>query len=121
MCYYYLETVEVCGLEVIWGASTPVDDVFVLALTAQFTVPVGDAQVVIHHALTVGTVFQHCVEERLGIEKQEWIGREREREKGGGWGSRDGEMKLENCIPFIFYTIQFTRGNRVAAQNGDSQ
>lgn len=121
MCYYYLETVEVCRLEVIWGASTPVDDVLVLALTAQFTVPVCDAQVVIHHALTVGTVLQHCVEERLGIEKQKQkrIGSERETE--GEWGSRDRETKLENCIPFIFYTIQFSRGNRVAAENGDSQ
>lgn len=81
MCYYYLETVEICRLEIIWGASTPVNDVLVLALTAQFTVPVGDAQVVIHHAFTVGTVLQHCVEERLGIEKQKpkWIVSERER------------------------------------------
>lgn len=107
VCYYYLEAVEVCRLEVIRGASTPVDDVLVLALTAQLTVPVGDAQVVIHHALTVGAVLQHRVEERLGIEKQkqrqEW-----NKEPEGGEGGRDRETELENCIPFIFYTIQFT-------------
>lgn len=62
---------KVCRLEVIRGASAPVDDVLVLALTAQFAVPVGDAQVVVHHALTVGAVLQHRVEERLGIEKQD--------------------------------------------------
>lgn len=53
---------EVRRLEVIGGASTPIDDVLVLALTAQFTVPVGDTQVVIYHVLTVGAVLQHCVE-----------------------------------------------------------
>lgn len=63
MCYYHLEAVEVCRLEVIRGTSTPIDNVLVLALAAQFAVPVGDAQVVIHHALTVGTVLQHSVEE----------------------------------------------------------
>ena len=63
MCYIYLEAVEVCRLEVIRGASTPIDDVLVLALAAQFTVPVGDAQVVIDHALTVGAVLKHRVEE----------------------------------------------------------
>lgn len=70
---------EVCRLEVIRGAATPVHNVLVLTLTAQFTVPVGDAQVVINHTLTVGAIFQHCVEERLRSEKQKWIGRERER------------------------------------------
>ncbi len=60
--YDYLEAMEVCWLEVIRGASTPIDDVLVLALTAQFTVPVGDTQVVIYHVLTVGAVLQHCVE-----------------------------------------------------------
>lgn len=62
---YYLEAVEVHRLEVIRGASTPIDNVLVLALTAQFAVPVCDAQVVIHHALAVSTVLQHRVEERL--------------------------------------------------------
>lgn len=70
---------EVCRLEVIRGASAPVHDVLVLTLAAQLTVPVGDAQVVIDHTLTVGAVFQHSVEERLGSEKQKRIGRERER------------------------------------------
>lgn len=92
VCYHYLEAVEVCRLEVIRGASTPVHDVFVLALTAQFTIPVGDAQVVIHHALTMGAVLQHSVEERLGGGKHNWMGRERER-----------ETKLEDFIPFVFF------------------
>lgn len=61
--YSYLEAVKVYRLEVIGGTSAPVNDVLVLAFTAQFTIPVGDAQVVIHHALTVGTVLQHSVEE----------------------------------------------------------
>lgn len=57
---------EVCRLEVIRRASAPVHDVLVLALTAQFPIPVGDAQVVVDHTLTVGAVLQHCVEEGLG-------------------------------------------------------
>lgn len=34
----------------------------VLAFTAQFAVPVGEPQVVVHHGLTVGAVLQHSVE-----------------------------------------------------------
>lgn len=71
--WFYLEAVEVSRLEVIGRASTPVHDVLVLTLTPQFTVPVCDAQVVIHHALTVGTVLQHSVEERLENEKQRLV------------------------------------------------
>lgn len=96
VCHYYLEAVEVCRLEVIRGAPAPIHDVLVLALAAQFTVPVGDAQVVIHHALAVGAVLQHRVEERLCVEKQrqKW-----DRDTEGG---RRGETKLENCILFYF-------------------
>lgn len=43
------------------------------------------------------------------------------REREGEAESKDKKTKLENCIPFIFYTIQFTRGNRVGAEKGDSQ
>lgn len=60
---HYLKAVEVRGLEVVRGASAPVHYVLVLALAAQFAVPVGDAQVVVHHALAVGAVLQHRVEE----------------------------------------------------------
>lgn len=48
----------------------------VLTLTAQFTVPVCDAQVVVYHALTVSAVLQHRVEERLRAEG--WRGRQHE-------------------------------------------
>lgn len=61
----YLEAVKVRRLEVVRGASAPVHDVLVLTLAAQFAVPVGDAQVVVHHALAVGAVLQDGVEERL--------------------------------------------------------
>lgn len=61
----YLEAVKVHRLEVVRRASAPVHDVLVLTLAAQFAVPVGDAQVVVHHALAVGAVLQHGVEERL--------------------------------------------------------
>lgn len=83
VCYHYLEAVEVHRLEVVRGASTPIDNVLVLALAAQFAVPVGDAQVVIHHALAVCAVLQHRVEERLLRNR-----------------NRDRETKLENCIPY---------------------
>lgn len=75
----YLEAVEVRGLEVVRGASAPVHYVLVLALAAQFAVPVGDAQVVVHHALAVGAVLQHRVEERLS--------------GNGGRGREDGEVR----------------------------
>lgn len=87
----YLEAVKVRRLEVIRGAAAPIYDVLVLTLAAQFAVPVGDAQVVVHHALTVGAVLQHGVEERL-TEKQE--GKRRE-------GGRGGETKLESRIHFV--------------------
>lgn len=63
VCGCYLEAMKVHRLEVIRRASTPVNNVLVLALAAQFAVPIGDTQVVIHHALTVGAVLQHRVEE----------------------------------------------------------
>ena len=104
VCYHYLEAVEVCRLEVIWGASAPVDNVLVLALTAQFTVPVGDAQVVIHHALTGATVPTHCGEERLARKqkkRQKGEGGEEAGGWGGGGGSRDKIRKL-----YTFYFLQ---------------
>lgn len=61
----YLEAGQVRGFEVVGGAATPVHDVLILALAAQFPVPVGDTQVVVYHALTVRTVLQHSVEKRL--------------------------------------------------------
>lgn len=60
---YYLEAMEVCWLEVIRRASTPVHNVLVLTFASQFTVPVCYAQVVVDHALTVGAVLQHSVKE----------------------------------------------------------
>lgn len=71
----YLEAGQVRGFEVVGGATTPVHDVLILALAAQFPVPVGYTQVVVHHALAVGTVLQHGVEKRLQR------GRDRERER----------------------------------------
>lgn len=52
-----LEAMEVLRLEVIGRAAAPVHDMLVLALAAQLAVPVGDAQVVIHHGVTVGAVL----------------------------------------------------------------
>lgn len=69
----YLEAGKVRGFEVVGRATTPVHDVLILALAAQFPVPVGDTQVVVHHALAVRTVLQHGVEKRLQR------GRDRER------------------------------------------
>lgn len=81
---HYLEAVEVRGLEVVRGASAPVHYVLVLALAAQFAVPVGDAQVVVHHALAVGAVLQHRVEERLLGEQRQGVGRRRDEKLGNG-------------------------------------
>lgn len=61
----HLEAMEVLRLEVVGGAAAPVHDVLVLALAAQLAVPVGDAQVVVHHGVAVGAVLQHRVEEGL--------------------------------------------------------
>jgi len=73
-----LDADEVLGLEVVGRAAAPVHDVLVLALAAQLAVPVGEAQVVVHHALTVDAVLQHRVEERLGERHRD---RERDRER----------------------------------------
>lgn len=64
MCAH-LEARQVGGFEVVGGAAAPVHDVFVLTLTAQLSVPVGDSQVVVHHRLTVSAVLQQGVEKRL--------------------------------------------------------
>lgn len=61
----HLETGQVGGLEVVRRAAAPVNDVLVLTLAAQLSIPVSDAKVVVHHALAVRTVLQNCVEERL--------------------------------------------------------
>ena len=61
----HLEARQVGRLEVVGRAATPVHDVLVLALAAQFAVPVGEPQVVVHHGHTVDAVLQHRVEERL--------------------------------------------------------
>ena len=61
----HLEAVEILRFEVIGGAAAPVHDVLVLALAAQLAVPVGDAQVVVYHGVTVGAVLQDSVEEGL--------------------------------------------------------
>lgn len=53
----HLKPQEVLWLEVVGGAAAPVHDVLVLAFAAQLAVPVGDAQVVIHHGVTVGAVL----------------------------------------------------------------
>lgn len=65
----HLEAMEVLGLEVVGGAAAPVHDVFVLALAAQLAVPVGDAQVVIHHGVAVRAVLQDRVEKGLQEKK----------------------------------------------------
>ena len=57
---------EVLRFEIIGRAAAPVDNVLVLAFTAELTIPVGDAQVVVHQAVTHVAVPQHRVEERLG-------------------------------------------------------
>ena len=56
---------EVLWFEVVGRAAAPVHYVFVLALTAQLPVPVGNTQVVVHQRVTHVTVPQHCVEEGL--------------------------------------------------------
>lgn len=61
----HLEPVEICRLEIIRGTATPVHNVLILAFAAQFTVPVGDAQIVVHHGATMRAVFQHSVKETL--------------------------------------------------------
>lgn len=61
----HLEAMEVLRLEVIGRAAAPVHNMLVLALAAQFSVPVGDAQVVIHHGVAVGAVLQDRVEKGL--------------------------------------------------------
>lgn len=66
----HLEAMEVLRLEVIGRAATPVHNMLVLALAAQLAVPIGDAQVVIHHGVAVGAVLQDRVEKGLqGREK----------------------------------------------------
>lgn len=90
---------KVHRLEVIRRASAPVHDVLVLTLAAQFAVPVGDAQVVVHHALTVGAVLQYGVEERL------------EKERGGG-------QNLESCVHFSSLSVQ--TASRAATEDRDS-
>lgn len=61
----HLDADEVLWFEVIGGAAAPVHYMFVLALTAQLTVPVGDAQVVVHQGVTHVAVPEHRVEEGL--------------------------------------------------------
>lgn len=61
----HLEAVEVLRLEVVGRAAAPVHNVLVLALAAQLAVPVGDAQVVIHHGVAVRAVLQDRVEKGL--------------------------------------------------------
>lgn len=67
----HLEAMEVLRLEVIGRAATPVHDMLVLALAAQLAVPVGDAQVVIHHGVAVGAVLQDRVEKGLQGRKRQ--------------------------------------------------
>lgn len=66
-----LEAMEVLRLEVIRRAAAPVHDMLVLALAAQLAVPVGDAQVVIHHGVAVGAVLQDRVEK--GLQGRKWL------------------------------------------------
>lgn len=61
----YQEARHVGGLEVVGRAAAPIHDVLVLTFAAQLAVPVGQPQVVVHHAATEGAVLQHRVEERL--------------------------------------------------------
>lgn len=63
--FSYLESVEVCWFEVIRRTATPVNNVLVLTLATEFAVPVCDAQVVVHHGVTVRAVFQNSVKEGL--------------------------------------------------------
>lgn len=57
--------------EIIGRAATPVNDVLVLAFTAQLTIPVGYTEVIVHQGVTHMTVPQHSVEEGLGRKGQE--------------------------------------------------
>lgn len=61
----HLNPDEVLWFEIIGGAAAPVDNVLVLAFTAQLAIPVGDAQVIVHQGVTHMTVPQHRMEERL--------------------------------------------------------
>lgn len=61
---------EVLRLEVIGRAAAPVHNVLILALAAQLTVPISDAQVVIHHGVAVRAVLQDRVEKGLQRRKR---------------------------------------------------
>lgn len=104
----YLEAMKVRRLEVVRRASAPVHDVLVLTLAAQFAVPVSDAQVVVHHALAVGAVFQHGVEERLTA-KQEGKGRE---------GGRNKIRRLHSFCSLCRYTKGMEQPQRVGIRTG---
>ena len=82
----HLEAVEVLRLEVVGGAAAPVHDVLVLALAAQLAVPVGDTQVVVHHAVAVGAVLQDCVEEGLRGREGPLLRSHPAPSDGLGWG-----------------------------------
>lgn len=61
----YLDANKVLWFEIVGRAPAPVNNVLVLALTPQFTVPVGDAQVVVYESVAHVTVPEHRVEEGL--------------------------------------------------------
>lgn len=69
----HLDPDEVLRFEIIGRAATPVDNVLVLAFTAQLTVPVGDTQVVVHQGVTHVTVPEHRVEEGLGGSRSKYV------------------------------------------------
>ena len=94
----HLEAVEVLRLEVVGGAAAPVHDVLVLTLAAQLAVPVGDAQVVVHHGVAVGAVLQDRVEE--GLRGREGPGsRPRQSPSTGlGWGPSQGPPDSEGTL-----------------------
>lgn len=73
----HLESGQVRGLEVVRRAAAPVHDVLVLTLAAQLSIPVSDAEVVVHHALAVRAVLQNRVEERLRRQTERESGRRR--------------------------------------------
>lgn len=67
----HLNPDEVLWFEIIGRAAAPVDDVLVLAFTAQLTIPVGYTEVIVHQGVTHMTVAQHSVEEGLKSKEQE--------------------------------------------------
>ena len=57
--------IKICGYKIIWWTSTPVDNRFVLTVTATLTIPVGYMQIIIFHCVAKLWIMKDGVEKRL--------------------------------------------------------